>query len=475
MMVTRSGDRDEAQMRVGPYRVIRCIGRGGMASVFEAEDERLGQRVALKQLHPHVAEREGAAERFLREGRAAARVRHPHVVQVFALGGEAETPYLAMELLEGEDLAAILAREKYLSVERALDLLLPVMAAVAAAHDVGVIHRDLKPSNVFVATGPGGRAFPKVVDFGVSKLLVNPDAKDLTASETVVGTAAYMAPEQARAVRNASFRSDQYALGVMLYECVTGERPFTGGSFYEILQAIMTAPLAPPSQVAQRAHGVPAAIDAPIVRALSRAAEERFPSVRALGAALLPFASEAARAAWSDELSRPAPLETSCTPVSMVRESEAVTSALLLTRTARGTGVTARPRRRMALFALTGGLGLVLAVMLAREPAHANHTDAAVPMVPARIASAASAPAPSSHMLQSVAPIMMRDTAMAHATSAPASAQAKGLARPARGSGEARPGRPSLAVAFPASSAEARESAAAPHVPLGGNDAPILP
>jgi hypothetical protein len=296
----------------GPYRVIRQIGSGGMASIFEATDTRLGHRVAIKRLHPHVAGRPGATERFLREGRAAARVRHPHVVQVFALGSEGENAYLAMELLEGCDLGAALAREGRLSIEDALELLLPVTAAVATAHDAGVIHRDLKPSNVFVSRGPGGRKWPKVVDFGVSKVLSHGDAGAITATDGVLGTAAYMAPEQARAVRDASFRSDQYSLAVILYECVTGQPPFSGNSVYDLFSAIMTAPVVLPSQ---RIEGIPAAFDAIVLRAMSRDPRHRFPSTRAFGAALLAFARPQDQAAWGAELQAHSPEHASLSAV----------------------------------------------------------------------------------------------------------------------------------------------------------------
>ena len=288
-----AADVDE-QGSFGPYRILRRIGSGGMGAIFEAEDTGLGHRVALKLLHPHVARRPGAVERFLREGRAAARIRHPHVVQVFALGLKEETPYLAMELLRGDDLSQVIANEGRLSVEGALDLVLPVVAAVAAAHDAGVIHRDLKPSNVCITRGPGGRAFPKVVDFGVSKVIACDGAADVTVSDSVVGTAAYMSPEQQqRVASSASFRSDQYSLAALLYQCVTGKLPFSGASVYEILEAILTTPLGAPSA---RTSGITPALDAAVLRAMSRNPDDRFPSVRAFGSALLSIGPRSARA-----------------------------------------------------------------------------------------------------------------------------------------------------------------------------------
>ncbi len=150
-----------APPRFGRYTLLRPIGRGGMGAVYEAEHVHLGKRVALKTLHaPALAEAESVA-RFLREGRAAARVRHPHVVDVTDVGVEDGVPYLVMELLDGEDLAAKLRREGPLPVTEALDLLLPVMAAVDAMHAAGVVHRDLKPENLFLSAAPSDASCPR--------------------------------------------------------------------------------------------------------------------------------------------------------------------------------------------------------------------------------------------------------------------------------------------------------------------------
>jgi serine/threonine protein kinase len=294
----------ERPLHCGPYRVLSCIGSGAMGTVHEAVDTTLGRMVALKRLHPHIAESPGASERFLREGRAAARIRHPHVVQVLALGNEGGAPFLAMERLDGHSLAAVLERCDRLSVAEALDHVLPVIAAVGAAHDAQVIHRDLKPSNVFVERGPGGQPWPKVVDFGVSAIVEGSGSSVATGSDGIVGTVAYLPPEQARGQSGGSFAGDQYALAVLLYECVTGERPFAGTSSFEVLDAILHARIVPPSR---RAPDVPRGFDAIVARAMSRKPERRYPSVRAFGAALLPMASDRARSSWSTELERPSP------------------------------------------------------------------------------------------------------------------------------------------------------------------------
>jgi serine/threonine protein kinase len=282
----------------GPYRVLTCIGSGAMGTVHEAFDTRLGRTVALKRLHPHIAESPGASERFLREGRAAARIRHPHVVQVLALGNDGGAPFLAMERLDGRSLADLLESRERLTVPEALEVVLPVVAAVAAAHDAQVIHRDLKPSNVFVERGPGGQPWPKVVDFGVSAIVEGSESSVTATSEGVVGTIAYLPPEQARGTSGGSFAGDQYSLAVLLYECVTGAQPFTGATADEVLRAIVSARVEPPSQ---RALDVPAGFDAVIARAMSRDPGDRFASLRHFGAALLPMATDRVRTAWTAE------------------------------------------------------------------------------------------------------------------------------------------------------------------------------
>jgi hypothetical protein len=391
-----------AKSRFGPYALIRCIASGGMGVVCEAEDTLLGHRVALKLLHAHIAARPGASVRFLREGRAAARVRHPHVVQVFALGEEQGTAYIAMELVDGDDLSKVLRRRGILGVEDALDLVLPVIAAVAAAHDAGVIHRDLKPSNVCIASRMGGHPWPKVVDFGVSKVIAADGALASTITDAIVGTAPYMAPEQAQAGSNASFGSDQYSLAVLLYKCVTGDLPFSGRSVYETLQSMMTAPLAPPSSRVSCAQRIPPALDAAVLRAMSRNPADRFPSVRDLGAALLPLASERTRLAMGRELR-----EQAITVSDWEAPSQVVSATVLPEGDASGSLATEqdtkalrqRRRGRAGVVGLLAVAGLLLATVAATrrdEPSAASTPPTALSVVaiatPALPAAASRAP-----------------------------------------------------------------------------------
>jgi serine/threonine protein kinase len=282
----------------GRYVIVRPIGRGGMGAVFEAEHVHLRKRVALKTLHaPSAAFDERTIERFLREGRAAASVRHPHVVDVTDVGVEDATPFLVMELLDGEDLAAKLQRDAPLPVDEAIDLLLPVIDAAGAMHAAGLVHRDLKPENVFLAKGLGGAIVPKVLDFGVCRL-TDADARRLSSQGGLVGTPYYLSPEQVDGA-DGDARSDQHALGVLLYECLCGARPYEAPTLLGLLADIRDGRFTDPR--ARRAD-LPAPLVAAMLRAMSLAPSERFESARSFGAALLPFASARAREQWSSVL-----------------------------------------------------------------------------------------------------------------------------------------------------------------------------
>lgn len=285
-----------ASDRIGPYRLLRELGRGGMGVVYEAVHEQLGKRVALKQIQPQLRD-QAQVERFIREGRAACQIRHPHVVEVYELGTHAGAPYLAMALLDGISLEELLHASQRIALAAALQLLFPIFSAVSAAHAAGVVHRDLKPSNIMLAREARRALRPTLLDFGASKL-DEMSSSPLTNSGTVLGTLPYMAAEQLFASRDADAQSDQYSLAVILYECVTGRRPFLAASGYQLMQAIMTEPVAKPSQ---HEPSLPLDLDAVLMRALERDPRARYPSVAAFAHALLPFAAAECRAAWQPE------------------------------------------------------------------------------------------------------------------------------------------------------------------------------
>ncbi len=296
-MLTDSNSALSLPRRFGRYEVVRSIGRGAMGELLEGRHVDLGTRVAIKVVRADVTLDEGVSRRVLREGRATAAIRHPHVVTVLDVGEELGRPFLVMELLEGEDLAQRL-RGGPLSAQEAADLMLPITSALAAAHDAGVVHRDLKPSNVFLAKRRDA-VDPVVVDFGISKS--GRFSVDATSSQCMAGTPQYMAPERFRAPHDATPLSDQYSLGVVLYECLTGDTPFAHEHYYDLLQAIMTAPVVAPSELNPQ---VPPALDSVVLRALARDPKARFSCVRALSAALLPFASAQVRSKWEPEMAK---------------------------------------------------------------------------------------------------------------------------------------------------------------------------
>jgi eukaryotic-like serine/threonine-protein kinase len=289
---------------LGRYQLLRLLGRGGMGAVYEGIHLDLKKRVAIKTLRPALAAMPGARARFLREGEAASRIAHRNVVDVTDVGTSDGVTYLVMELLEGQDLSDRLAQTGALSVADTMDVLLPVVAAIGVAHDEGVIHRDLKPENIFLARTRHAGVEPKVLDFGISKISSRGSGNTLalTGTGASMGTPYYMAPEQIRSAAGADARSDQYALGSILYQCVTGRRAHEGATVYEVIRSVGDGSFPPPRAVRP---DLPAALEQVIVRAMSLDPALRFPSVRALGHALLPFATPATRAQWTPELSPP--------------------------------------------------------------------------------------------------------------------------------------------------------------------------
>ncbi|HEU4406953.1 MAG TPA: serine/threonine-protein kinase [Polyangiaceae bacterium] len=284
--------------RVGAkYALGDELGRGGMGVVYAGEHRLLGQRVAIKVLRPELAAKPEALARFLREARAAASLRGPHVVRIYDVDrAEDGTPYLVMELLEGEPLDALLDRRKRLPVAEAVDYVLEACEAVAEAHAAGIVHRDLKPQNLFLTEGPDGARHVKVLDFGISKSMAAPDSArgaSLTGPDVSLGSPEYMSPEQVRDAGRVDARTDLWSLGVILYELLTGRVPFEGQSVPHILALVLTA--TPPPLRAARAD-VPEGLEAAVARCLEREAGGRPADVAEVASLLAPFGGPGAAA-----------------------------------------------------------------------------------------------------------------------------------------------------------------------------------
>jgi tRNA A-37 threonylcarbamoyl transferase component Bud32 len=268
----------------GRYRIEQGLGSGGMGVVFAATHVATGRKVALKWLisrglYRTQSERDAAVQRFLREAQAAGRIKHPNVVDVYDAGTDPGAPYLVMEKLEGETLRARIERGT-IGWDEALEVLVPAMHGVMAAHAQGVVHRDLKPDNIFLAQSAGGAIVPKVLDFGVSRLHV-PDSAEpsLTRTGTLIGTPAYMPLEQLRGEGNVDARTDVYALGVMLYEMLAGRRPYVARNAADFAALIASEP---PSALGAHRPELRGAREAAVMKALARAPADRQASVQEL-------------------------------------------------------------------------------------------------------------------------------------------------------------------------------------------------
>jgi serine/threonine-protein kinase len=275
---------------LGSYRLGRVLGRGGMGEVYEAVHATTRETAAVKLLLANVLADAEVVRRFMREAKIAASLDSPHVVKVLEVGGlDASFPYIAMELLRGEDLAGILRRDRQLSPRRTVALVREVGRGLEAARRAGIVHRDLKPQNVFLAEDGRGRHVWKILDFGVSKLV---DAEATTTGE-LVGTPAYMAPEQIGGGGAVTHRTDLHALGAIAYRALTGRPAFTGESLPETLHQVLNEMPPAPSSLA-RLHP---AFDIVLLVALAKEPADRFDSGEELAKAL--------EAAVSGELDAP--------------------------------------------------------------------------------------------------------------------------------------------------------------------------
>jgi serine/threonine-protein kinase len=265
------------QTIAGKYRLDRRLGAGGMGVVYEALNTWTGRRVAVKLLHPSFSTDEEVVSRFRREARSATRITHPNIVDVLDLGQDPNdgTLYMVQEFLTGDTLRQRISAKTRFSMAEAVEILVPIMNALAAAHDAGVVHRDVKPENIILSIDHHGRPVPTLIDFGISKQA--DDVAVLLQTGRALGTPLYMSPEQLRADDSIDGRTDLWALGVVWFELLAGRRPFDAKSYSEVAVQILTTD-APP--IRSLVATVPDDVAAVIARALMRDRDARFPTVR---------------------------------------------------------------------------------------------------------------------------------------------------------------------------------------------------
>jgi hypothetical protein len=317
------------------YEIESVLGAGGMGVVLCARHVQLGQRVAIKFMRGEAASDQSAVSRFLREARSAVALSSEHVAKVLDVGTLATgEPYMVMEYLAGVDLGKVLRTSGPLSIEEAIDTVLQACEAIAEAHVLGIVHRDLKPSNLFRTTRRDGSHLIKVLDFGISKTIAfnTPGSgESLTASGLLMGSPGYMSPEQLRSAKAVDARSDIWSLGVILYELLTAEAPFTGETMGETFARILSE-TAPP--IRRRRPDVPEGLAAVVSRCLERDVEKRVQTVGQLAAQLAPFAprnaaisvERIARISATPSQGAPAAAESAAAPDTMTALPRAGTS-----------------------------------------------------------------------------------------------------------------------------------------------------
>jgi serine/threonine protein kinase len=280
------------QVLDGKYKIVRLVGEGGMGAVYEGENTLIHRRVAIKVLNATLAKNTEIVARFEREAQAAGRIGNDHILEVLDLGALADgNRYMVLEYLEGETLLERIRHYGRLEPSRVVPIARQFLDALSAAHQAGVIHRDLKPENIFILREKAGRLdFVKLIDFGVSKFAnLGPDTPRFTRAGALIGTPCYLAPEQARGIGEADVRSDIYAVGVILYEAVTGRVPFESDNFNDLLFKIA---LSDPKRPSEIEASIDAEFEGIVMKAMARDPAARFQSVEELSGAIEDWAAQ---------------------------------------------------------------------------------------------------------------------------------------------------------------------------------------
>ena len=377
--------------QVGVYRLLQQIGEGGMGAVWLAEHTMLGRRAAIKLLHPMFNAQQDIVGRFFNEARAATAISDPGIVQIFDFGHHIDgTAYIAMEMLDGEPLDKRLARLGRLSIGDAMRIMRQVASTLGVAHARGIVHRDLKPENVYLVRDPevvgGERA--KVLDFGIAKL--TGDASNHTSTSAVMGTPAYMSPEQCRGAGRVDQRSDVYSLGCMMYTLITGAPVFVAEGGGEMIAMHLREPPMPPST---RAPGIPPDLDALILHCLAKDANQRFNSGTELAAAIGAWLGTASGAGLAPSTQPSYPQRPVAPAITTLSSSSGVSHV--------GAAPSSSGKRVATIAAIAAGLvvvggTVVVAVTRAKEvkPAAPVVAPVAAPVVAPPVAAPVVAPPP---------------------------------------------------------------------------------
>jgi eukaryotic-like serine/threonine-protein kinase len=405
----------EAHVKLGQiiadkYRVEERLGMGGMGAVFAATHLELEERVAIKFLLPSALESEATVKRFSREARAAVKIKSEHVVRVLDVGKlESGLPYFVMELCSGQDLETRMAAGR-LEVGEVVDLVLQAARGIAEAHAAGIVHRDLKPANLFVTKRRDGSTCVKVLDFGISKSVETTDPSLITQTSAVVGSPAFMSPEQWLAAKDVDARADIWALGAIMYRLFTERTPFDGETVAHLCAAVLNTP---PRPLRETRPDVPERLEAVILRCLAKDRKDRFRDVGELAYALEPFAPPHSQSAVKSiaatvgsspsepgilGASRPDIIVTprpdpgpSSTPG--VSNDPRPSLPFMDTSPTGAMTVTQRTRRSMLRFSVLGiGIAITIAVFLLRD----RTPKAATPTTTTTVTATAEPPAPSS-------------------------------------------------------------------------------
>ena len=433
----------EATRRVGAtvagkFKLVRLIGVGGMGTVYEATNTWTHRRVALKILHPRVARDRDAAERFFQEARAATHIAHPNIVDVLDMGEDTAdgSLFIVQELLDGEDLHARLNARGRLPPREALEVLLPIMDALATSHRRGILHRDVKPENIVLARVEGGGVVPKLVDFGVSKVVrAAPRGKRLTDDGITVGTPQYMPPEQARGDTELDPRTDVWALGAVLFEALSGTAPFEAATPSLLLVEIITRP---PPRIDTLVQGLPRALVDAVAKALEPDRARRFHTVGAFSAALRAIPDRDLGAPVDEAVTRVMPY-----PSPRKAHPNAPTSIIWSgSRTAASVPLRTRALHGLGALGLLGLLGLLIAFARTPLPPPAASVPVQSTALPPPPGQAPAPPSADRALLAAVPPAAPRPAPAAPiAASGPRMGRSQPAAPASHGAPSARPTR----------------------------------